>query len=166
MEENQTPQRLQKSLTKKQELFAETFAKTGDRTMSAVVAYDTKNKDSARATASKLLQNASVVQAIEIKRKTLKQALIDKGIDEDKIAEKVGVLLEATDKDGIADYNAIDKGLKHATVIHGVIDPEDSPKTQNTYNFIFSAPVQEKVRIIEGEIKELLTKPHNDIQTA
>lgn len=133
--------------------------------MSAVVAYDTKNKDSARATASKLLQNASVVQAIEIKRKTLKQALIDKGIDENKIAEKVGVLLDATDKDGNTDYNAVDKGLKHATVIHGVIDPSDAPRAQNVYNFIFSAPVQERIRTVEAEIKDLLTKPPN-VQTA
>lgn len=33
----------------------------------------------------------------------------------------------------------------------------------NTYNFIFSAPVQEKVKIIEGEIKELLVKPKPNV---
>ncbi len=34
----------------------------------------------------------------------------------------------------------------------------------NTYNIIFSAPVQEKVRAIEAELKNMLIKP-NDIQT-
>lgn len=158
------PQSPQKRLTKKAEIFAETYAKTGDKTLSAIAAFDTTNPDSARAMASKLLQKDSVIQAIEIKRKSLKQALIDKGIDEDKIAEKVGVLLEATDKDGNTDYTAVDKGLKHATVIHGVTDPSDTPRQQNTYNFIFSAPVQARVHEIEAEIKGLITKKPN-VQT-
>ena len=41
-------------------------------------------------------------------------------------------------------------------------DPEAPPNpiNQTTYNIIFSAPVQAKVREMETEIKALLTKPH------
>lgn len=138
------------------------MAKTDDPTTSALIAYDVNGTDSARAVASRLLQNAPVVAAIAEKRKTLKQALIEKGIDEDKIAEKVGVLLDATDEDGNVDYAAVDKGLKHATVIHGVADPEwQQTGSRNTYNFIFSGEVRGKVREIEGHIKDMLTKKPN-----
>lgn len=157
--EDQKPQ--QPRLTKKQEIFSVVFAKTDDKTLAALTAFDTENRDVARNMANDLLQKPAIIQAIETKRKSLKQALIDKGIDEDKIAEKVGVLLEAKDSEGNNDYTAIDKGLKHATVIHGVVDPADAPRTQNTYNVIFSAPVQEKVRIIEAEIKDILIQPKN-----
>lgn len=157
--EDQKPQ--QPRLTKKQEIFATVFAKTDDKTLAALTAFDTTNPNVARAIASEYLQKPAIAQAVETKRKSLKQALINKGIDEDKIAEKVGVLLEAKDSEGNNDYTAIDKGLKHATVIHGVVDPADAPRTQNTYNVIFSAPIQEKVRIIEGEIKDILIQPKN-----
>jgi len=155
----------QPKLTKKQELFAETFAKTNDPVISATVAFNTNGKDSARTIANEYLKKPSIISAVESKRKTLKQALIDKGIDEDKVAEKVGVLLEATDKEGNPDYVAIDKGIKHAAVFHGVTDLDDKPKqVSTTYNFIFSAPVQEKVRVLEAEIKDMLTKKP-DVQT-
>lgn len=160
MEENK-PQTPIRKLTKKQEIFATAVAKTGDPTAAALLAFDTTNKATAASIANEYLKKPQVIQAVEEKRKTLKQALIDRGIDEDKIAEKVEVLLDATDKDGNTDYNAVDKGLKHATVIHGVLDTSDAPRTQNTYNIIFSAPVQEKVRVIEAELKNILTKPQH-----
>lgn len=89
----------------------------------------------------------------------LKEALEAEGINPKKIAEKINVLLEATTEEG-DDYNAIDKGLKHATAIYGIIDPSKPSENKTTYNFIFSAPVQAKVREMEHEIKALLTKPH------
>lgn len=152
-------------LTKKQDLFATAMAKTNDPVTAAQVAYDVNGPDSARAIASRLLQNAPVMQVVEAKRKTLKQALIDRGIDGDKIAEKVEVLLEATDEDGNTDYNAVDKGLKHATAIYGVMSPEDMPKTQNIYNFVFTDEGRARISTVEAEIKEALTKAPIHVQT-
>lgn len=154
--EDKTPQ--QPSLTKKQAVFVDQYARHGNGTEAALAAYDTTDPASAKVIASRVLDKPGVPEAIEARRKTLRQALIDKGIDEDKIAEKVGELLEASDEEGNLDYGAIDKGLKHATTIFGVTDPQDQPRTQNTYNILFSAPVQERVREIEGEIRDILTK--------
>lgn len=162
MEDPQKP-RLPK-LTEKQEAFATAMAKTNDPVMSATVAYDTNGKESARVIANRLLQKAPILEVINEKRKTLKQALIDRGIDEDKIAEKVGVLLEATDEDGNTDYNAVDKGLKHATAIHGVMSPEDGPRTQNIYNFVFTDEGRARISTVEAEIKEALTKAPIHVQ--
>ena len=86
----------------------------------------------------------------------LKEALMNEGISPKRIAEKINVLLDAVDSEGIEDYTAIDKGLKHATAIYGVITEKPS-ENKTTYNFIFSQPVQDKVRVIEAEIKSLLT---------
>lgn len=54
--------------------------------------------------------------------------------------------------------DAIEMGYK----LKGRFAPEQAPigKGGNTYNFIFSAPVQEKVKAIEAEIKTMLIKPH------
>jgi len=95
----------------------------------------------------------------------LRQALENQGINPKKIAEKINVLLEAKNEDK-DDYTAIDKGLKHATAIYGITDV-DKPKsnTGNTYNFIFSAEVQDRIRTVEAEIKSLLTKKHEPNQT-
>lgn len=91
----------------------------------------------------------------------LKQALVNQGINPKRIAEKINVLLNAKDRDANNDYTAIDKGLKHATAIYGVID-SDKPKgnSQNTYNFIFSADVQQQVKQMDETIKQMLTKNH------
>lgn len=149
-------------LTKKQEVFVSEVVKTGEPTKAALKAFDTESPEVARVIAHEYLQKPTIIRAIDSKRKTLKQALIDRGIDEDKIARKVDVLLEAIDEEGKPDYVAIDKGLKHATVLHGVFDPGDVPQgNRNTYNFIFSGEVQGKVREIEGHIKDLLTKKPN-----
>lgn len=59
--------------------------------------------------------------------------------------------------DNIARDKALDKVFK----IKGRYLDEVGPRSGghgNTYNFIFSGPVQEKVKIIEGEIKNMLTK--------
>jgi hypothetical protein len=86
----------------------------------------------------------------------LREALIAQGINPKKIAEKIDVLLDAKNGEN-ADYNAIDKGLKHATAIYGVLG-EKPPETKNTYNFIFDANVQGEIKKMEDNIKSLLTQ--------
>lgn len=87
----------------------------------------------------------------------LRKALEIQGINPKRIAEKIDVLLNAVDKEGTSDYTAIDKGLKHATAIYGITDPE-TPKSNsnNTYNFIFSPETQADVKAIEDRIKARL----------
>lgn len=85
----------------------------------------------------------------------LKEALIAQGINPTKIAEKINVLLDATNGEK-PDVNAIDKGLKHATAIYGVIDDKPKNPGGNTYNFIFSKEVQAEVDKIEDVIKAKL----------
>lgn len=164
--ENQQPQKLLK-LTKKQRGFVEDYIETENGTQSALKNYDTTDYKTASVIAAENLDKPSIQVAIEVKRKSLKQALIDKGITEDYLAEKVEVLLTASketkDADGNVkteiDYTAVDKGLKHATSIYGVIDPDDKPKqTNTTYNFIFSDEVQDKVKMINESIKSQLIK--------
>lgn len=82
----------------------------------------------------------------------LKQALIKKGIDANKIAEKINVLLEATTGEN-PDYNSIDKGLKHATAIYGIED-KDSKKESNIYNFILNPIFKEQIKPLEEALKE------------
>lgn len=93
----------------------------------------------------------------------LKEALENEGINPKKIAEKINVLLEATDKEGLTDYNAVDKGLKHALAIHDVV-PDKPKEAGNTYNFIFNPEVQAKIRATDEEIKRLLTQKHGNNQ--
>lgn len=90
----------------------------------------------------------------------LKKALLAQGISPQKIAQKINVLLEAKDRFKKDDYTAIDKGLKHATAIFGVIQEKPPEGGKTTYNFIFSTEVQQKVREMESEIKSLLTNPN------
>lgn len=105
----------------------------------------------------------------------LKEALLQEGINPKKIAEKINVLLEATkqvyknnNESGeielvgeSPDYQAIDKGISHASKIYGIVNDSDKPKQGgNTYNFIFSEEVQGKVKAIETEIKKMLIKPN------
>lgn len=85
----------------------------------------------------------------------LREALIAQGINPQRIAEKVDVLLNAKngEKD---DYTAIDKGLKHATAIYGITEDKPQEGGRNTYNFIFAPQTQEKIRQMDNEIKNLL----------
>lgn len=90
----------------------------------------------------------------------LKDALLKQGINPQKIARKIDVLLEAKDRLKRDDYTAIDKGLKHATAIFGIVQDKPPEGGKTTYNFIFSTEVQQKVREMEDQIKSLLTNPH------
>lgn len=104
---------------------------------------------------SRVLQSHGFKEALA--ETGLLDALKQQGINPRKIASKIDYLLNADD------YNAVDKGLKHATAIYGVID--DKPKqTNNTYNFLFSPEVQANIREIDNKIKEQLIN-HESIQT-
>jgi hypothetical protein len=162
-EKNQSVPKLPK-LTKKQRGFVNDYVETENGAQSILKNYNIDSKHGtnnptkvATVMAVENLAKPSIINAIEVKRKSLKQALIDKGIDENKIADKINVLLEATIGDN-PDVNAIDKGLRHTTNIFGVEDPGDKPK-QNVYNnFFFSSEIQEKVKVMEDEIKKALVK--------
>jgi len=112
----------------------------------------------------------------------LLNALKAEGINPTRIASKINVLLNATKKqyrNNVSngevelfceepDYQAIDKGIKHATNIYGVVDDKGTGESKNTYNFIFSPEVQNKVKIINEDIKKLLTnvpETKKDIET-
>lgn len=164
-------------LTKKQKGFAKDYAITENGTEAALKNYDIKGKKPERiaaAIASENLTVPSIVEEIDNKRKSLKQALIDKGIDENKIAEKVDVLLEAKkpiweEVDGQMehvgdeiDFTAVDKGLKHATAIFGITPEGNRPPISVTYNFLFSKETQERIKIINEEIKNKLINVEPD----
>lgn len=159
-EKNQKPKKLRK-LSKKQRGFVNDYVIDENGTQSALNNYDiqsNKPEKVASVIATENLAKPSIIEAIEVKRKSLKNALIEKGITEDYIAEKVDVLLTARDEKGNKDFTAIDKGLKHATNIYGIESIEDKPKQQNTYNFFFNETVQREIKEIESRIKAQLTQ--------
>ena len=148
-------------LTKKQRGFVNDYVETENGTQSVMNHYDiesNKPEKVASVIATENLAKPIIIEAIENKRKTLREALIDEGITEKKIAQKVNVLLEAKDLEGNTDFNAVDKGLKHASNFYGVENNEDKPKISNTYNFLFSAETQAEIKQIEDRIKSQLTK--------
>lgn len=150
-------------LTKQDIAFVEKVATTGKLSKSVQEAYGIENQRYAGVKAQRLITKDNIIEAIEVKRKSLKQALLDEGIDEDYLAKKVNVLLKATDKDGNPDVNAIDKGLKHSTNIYGITDSDDKPKVNSTYNFIFNAETQQNVKEINEIIKAKLINPDESI---
>lgn len=159
------PKKLPK-LTKKQAGFVEDYVNTGNGTQSALKNYDIEAKQPdnvAAVIANENLRKPNVALAVEIGQETLKSALQKQGVTPEKLAKKVDELLEAkrsTLFGQFPDYQAIDKGLKHATNIYGVEDPDQKPKNNTTYNFIFSAETQARVKKMEDEIKSQLIKPH------
>jgi len=131
----------------------------------AKVGYGTIVQDPQRITKSDGFQTA-------LQELGLKEALEAQGINPQKIAEKIDVLLEAKkvtyrrneygdlEENGIEiDFTAVDKGLKHATAIYGIV-PDKPPETKNIYNFIFNPDVQDQVDAINENIKNLLTRKH------
>lgn len=148
-------------LTKKQRGFVADYILDENGTQAALKNYDTKDYKTASVIAAENLDKPSIQVAIENARKTLKQALLDKGINEDYLADKVNTLLTAVDKEGNTDYTAIDKGLKHATNIFGIEDESPKEKIGNIYNLFFSSEVQNEVKQMEDKIKEALIKKRN-----
>lgn len=59
------------------------------------------------------------------------------------------------------DTNIQEKALDKAYKLKGRYVEDTIPVSRggNTYNIIFSAPVQEKIKAIESELKDILTKP-------
>jgi hypothetical protein len=154
-EENQTKTEKPRKLTKKERGFVNSYVETENGTQSALKHYDVANAKVAGVIAVENLAKPRIQEAIEVKRKSLKEALIAKGITEDYLADKVGVLLTATNEKGQEDYTAIDKGLKHATNIYGVVDPQKQ-EGGNTYNFLFSPETQADIKLLEDKIKARL----------
>lgn len=138
-------------LKPKERLFVATYFKTDfNGTESVKKVYQVEDDGYARLKAHRLITKDNVAQAIDIGRETLKSALIDEGVTPKKIAVTINKLLDADD------YNANDKGLKYSTNIYGIEDPDDKPKSDVTYNFIFNAETQEKIKKMEAEIKQQL----------
>jgi len=157
MQTKQTQKKL-KPLTKQDKIFIDKVVETGKLAPSVQEAYKIEDPNYAAVKGQRLIRKDNIIEAIEVKRKSLKDALLQRGIDEDYLAEKVDTLLTAVDKEGITDYNAVDKGLKHATSFFGVIDPSEN-KSGNIYNFIFNKEAQEEIKILEDRIKaKLLNK--------
>lgn len=159
-EENQKKQEKPRKLTKKERGFVESYVETENGTQSALKHYNVANAKVAGVIAVENLAKPSIQHAIEVKRKSLKEALIAQGITEDYLADRVGVLLKATNEKGQEDYTAIDKGLKHATSIYGVVDPQKS-EGGNTYNFLFSPETQADIKALEDKIKARLLNKHD-----
>lgn len=157
MMNQETPKKLPK-LTKKREGFVDDYIETENATEATVRNFNVKDRDVAKAVGSELLTFPNVIEAIEVKRKSLKQALIDQGITEDYLAKKVDKLLTSDDE------SSIDKGLKHATSIYGIQSDDDRPKVNNTYNFLFSEETKAEVKQIEEKIKARLMGQQNDKQ--
>lgn len=159
-EENQKKQEKPRKLTKKERGFVESYVETENGTQSALKHYDVANAKVAGVIAVENLAKPSIQHAIEVKRKSLKEALIAQGITEVYLADRVGVLLKATNEKGQEDYTAIDKGLKHATSIYCVVDPQKS-EGGNTYNFLFSPETQADIKALEDKIKARLLNKHD-----
>lgn len=145
-------------LTRQDEKFVEKVIETGNLTLATQESYGIEDSNYAGVKGHRLIRKDKIINAIEVKRKSLKQALLDKGINEDYLADKVNVLLNAIDEKGNEDYTAIDKGLKHATNIYGIEDPFEKGKVNNTYNFLFTKQVKDEVNQIESIIKSKLTQ--------
>lgn len=174
METKTKPKKLPK-LTKKQAGFVKDYVETGNGTQAALKNYDiesSKPEKVASVIAVENLAKPSVALAVEIGQETLKSALQKQGVTPEKIAQKIDVLLEAQKvtrsyvKGDLVtevieeDHNAIDKGLKHAKDIYGVEDLDTKPKSNNTYNFIFSAETQKEIKELEAKIKQRLINPN------
>lgn len=75
----------------------------------------------------------------------------------------VGRIAEVFAPDVVAQDKALDKAFKikkrYAPEFMPIVSPEGSG-AKTTYNFIFSAPIQEQVRAFEEDIKRRLTNPH------
>ncbi len=111
-----------------------------------------------------------------LEQKRIEYFVFPKAMDDKEIkghVEAAGlklIVVRVSDKGKLAFYSIADaqaksKALEMAYKLKGKFDDSDKPKPQgNTYNFIFSGPVQEKVKVIDGEIKKMLTDD-TDVQT-
>lgn len=163
--ENQAQIKKLPKLTKKQRGFVNDYVEIGIASEAVKKNYNVSTDLTARSIGSENLTKPNIINAIEVKQESLKNALIKQGITPDYLAEKVELLLTATDKAGNTDFTAVDKGLKHATNIYGIENLDDKPKSQTTYNFIFNSETQEKIKILNNEIKDKLINHENSQET-
>lgn len=77
-----------KKLSNQDEKFVEKVVETGKLTKSAQESYGIKNARYATQKALRLIAKDSIIEAIEVKRETLKSALIKEGITPINIAKK------------------------------------------------------------------------------
>jgi phage terminase small subunit len=157
------PKKKLQKLTKKQRGFVNDYVESENGTQAVLKNYNVKDSMVAASVATENLRKPYITEAIEVKRKSLKQALIDKGITEDYLADKVNILLQATDKEGKPDTNAVDKGLKHATNIYGVEDASEKPKT-NIYNFFTNPTFQQNIKNYDENFKNEFIKSQQDVE--
>jgi phage terminase small subunit len=111
-------------LTEKQKSFVKDVVNGKLPTDAVKDNYDVTTQSSATTIASRLMDNPKVDQELTKMKEKLSEKLELKGINAEKIAEKIGVLLEAKDKKGKHDYGAIDKGITHAVKIRGDYEAE------------------------------------------
>ena len=151
--QQKTSQKAQK-LTLKEREFVQKFVRENDENGTKTVkeVFSVESDEYAALKAHRLIRKDNVSQAIEIEKESLKSALIKQGITPDKIAEKVNVLLNGVDPQGNTDYTAVDKGLKHATNIYGVEEPEKQKGT--IYNFILNPTFKQQIQPLEEALKE------------
>jgi hypothetical protein len=105
-----------------------------------------------------------------LEQKRIEYFVFPKKMDDEEIkghVESAGLRLIVTresDKGKMAFYSIPDaqaksKALEMAYKLKGKFSDENKPpQSTTTYNLIFSGPVQEKVRVIDAEIKEMLAK--------
>jgi len=129
--------------------FVRDYVETENATEAAARNYNVKDRRVAQVIGAENLSKPIILSAIEEERQTLKGALEAAGVTPDFLAKKVKQLL--TDK---KDYQAVDKGLTHATRIYGVTDDAKKNLTGNTYNILFAAETQETVKAFEEKLKE------------
>lgn len=140
---------------KEQEFISRLLTNNGNRALSVKQVFGIKNNNHASVKGLRLVRKGNVKQALDHAQESLKSALIKQGITPEKVASKIGLLLEHTDP------TVVDKGVKHAKDIYGIHDHGNSElSTNNTYNFLFNPEVQAEVKAIEEKIKEkLLSRP-------
>lgn len=155
MENQITQPKKVRKLSKKQQGFVEDYIETGNGVKSALNNYDTNDYNTANQIAIENLQKPTIQNAIK--------SIADQIPDEDLIrVHKEG--LEATE--GLLhepDYSVRHKYLESAYKLKGLYGaetPDDKPKSNNTYNFIFSAETQKDIKILEDKIKAQLLQKH------
>lgn len=157
MESQPTQQKKLPKLTKKQRGFVNDYVLDENGTKAVMKHYDIEGKEPekiASVIATQNLGKLNIIEAIEVKKKSLREALEDNGINEKKVAETIGELLDAKDDKGNKDYTAKDKGLKHTLSIMGIEDA-DKPK-ENVYNFFFEPKFQQNIRSYDENLKNLI----------
>jgi len=151
-------------LTKKQFGFVRDYVLTGNGTQSAMRNYNLKNNFVASNVASENLLKPYIAEAVKVEEArvalTLREALEREGVGPQFLAQKVKQLLKTKG------YQAVDRGLAHATKIYGLAEDQMKPVGGNTYNILFSSDTQEAVKALEDTLKVKLLANVEQAQTS